>query len=386
MSKQQWPTVRERKTKVKSKTYTYYYVDLGIVDGKRKTKNFKKDKKAAELWAEKKRRERNKIGSDALRLADEQKREAVHAFKKLKNVATLTDAVDFYLDHHGPDGRNKTIKELYQEYLESRIKAQRRERTIRDIRQRLGAFAGQFGDIPVRQVSTHDLERWLDAKGGNGVSRNNYRVHLVGLFNFARKRQYVTENRAAVIERVKKKKQKPYILTPNDVEKLLNCTQANADDMLPYFALCTFAGIRPEECKRLDWQDIDFSKKNIYIGADISKTGDERYVDMADNLIQWILPYNRKAGKIFYSNHQFKKIREKAGIRWKADCLRHSYGSYHLAMYENAGKTALQMGHRQLSTLFDHYRNAIKDRKDAEDFWNIHPRRKSNVIVMEKTA
>jgi len=48
-------------------------VDFGVVDGKRTTYTFK-SRVDAELMAQKKRIERNKIGSDALRLNEDQKK------------------------------------------------------------------------------------------------------------------------------------------------------------------------------------------------------------------------------------------------------------------------------------------------------------------------
>ena len=65
--------------------------------------------------------------------------------------------------------------------------------------------------------------------------------------------------------------------------------------------------------------------------------------------------------------------------------MRHSYGSYHLAMFDNAGKTALQMGHRELGTLFEHYRRAVR-KKDAAKFWAILPTNKDNVIRIDQVC
>jgi integrase len=60
--------------------------------------------------------------------------------------------------------------------------------------------------------------------------------------------------------------------------------------------------------------------------------------------------------------------------------MRHSFGSYHLAAHENAGKTALQMGHRRIDTTFEHYRRAVR-KEDAERFWKIMPEGAANVIA-----
>ena len=59
---------------------------------------------------------------------------------------------------------------------------------------------------------------------------------------------------------------------------------------------------------------------------------------------------------------------------WPKDCLRHSYGSYHLAKFRHAGDTAENMGHRNTNMLYKHYRDVIKDQADIEAFWRLGPR------------
>jgi integrase len=160
------------------------------------------------------------------------------------------------------------------------------------------------------------------------------------------------------------------------------CTPSDRDDpglllgtrkQVPYLALCLLAGLRPMgEMGRLDWKDINLKRKEIFISDEVSKTGDERYVDIHDNLLKWLTPHQKSAGAIFFSRRKFNRIRTKTEIHWEANCMRHSFGSYHLAMFDNAGKTALQMGHRDIGTLFEYYRRAVR-KEDAEKYWDISP-------------
>jgi integrase len=78
-----------------------------------------------------------------------------------------------------------------------------------------------------------------------------------------------------------------------------------------------------------------------------------------------------------------------AGIeRWPRNALRHTFASCHLAHFQNAGKTALQLGHTESRTLFAHYRELVKSR-DAATFWNIFPPKQGSegkVIAMREEA
>jgi hypothetical protein len=64
--------VRERQTTVKGKTYLYWLVDCGVVDGKRGAKQFS-SKSEAERYATKQRLQRRRYGELAFKLSDTQR-------------------------------------------------------------------------------------------------------------------------------------------------------------------------------------------------------------------------------------------------------------------------------------------------------------------------
>ena len=416
-----WPKIRERTVRYQAQTgtvqKTYWTVDKGMVDGKRKVLTFS-TREEAEAEAKRIRSQHTKIGHDALRMGEAQLRDAAEARRKLPESATLLEAityytqipppsrqdvlealrlmgehgslsgaVDFFLAHKPGEGGEKKLRELVEEYIRSRETANRRPDHLRSIRQRLAGFTETFGGILAHQVTTADIERWLDAKKNSGpIDRRNYRTVVVALFNYAKKRQYVQTNPAAVIEVPKiEAGKRPHILKPEEAENLLRYTQEHEAAMIPYLALCMFAGIRPSEVQRLEWRDIDLDKRSIYISGKVSKTKTERFVEVSANLLEWLLPYRQESNTVFFSRVRFDRIRRKTAIPWAEDCLRHSFGSYHLAMYDNAGKTALQMGHRTVDTLFEHYRRAVQ-KKDAEAFWSIKPTAEANVIAFPVAA
>ncbi|HMF46809.1 MAG TPA: hypothetical protein VKE29_09060, partial [Candidatus Udaeobacter sp.] len=65
--------------------------------------------------------------------------------------------------------------------------------------------------------------------------------------------------------------------------------------------------------------------------------------------------------------------RERATLRaeWPQNALRHSFGSYHLAQFNDAAKLALEMGNSP-SVIFRHYRQLVKP-KQAERYWKLEP-------------
>ena len=79
---------------------------------------------------------------------------------------------------------------------------------------------------------------------------------------------------------------------------------------------------------------------------------------------------------------RFDQVRAAAGIEeWPVNAMRHSAGSYHYAMHEDAAKTAAFLGHAQDGVLFRHYR-ALTRKKDAEQFYSLLPENQKQETVI----
>ena len=84
----------------------------------------------------------------------------------------------------------------------------------------------------------------------------------------------------------------------------------------------------------------------------------------------------------------FDKIRKAAEIPisdWPKNAMRHTAGSMHFAMFQDAAKTCALLGHRSDETLFTHYR-ALVSKSQAEEFYNIKPTLSNKKIIQLKTA
>lgn len=394
-------TILMQATTVKGRKYERFVVDFGKDHkGNRQRKTYSNADKAKAGIREHKDKANSqdkarsilekRIGEKAQKLSTDDLLDAVKGVEVLNGLVSLEHAARFYIEHNHPDGEHKTIKELCTAYRDSRIKANRAPSTIDDIERNLDPFASEFGTTDCRHITTTQIESWHEAQNGNERRRNKRRRHLVGMFNYAVARKHRNDNPASAIEIVQEPKIKPYILPVADVDAVMHYAEEHYPEMIPYLALCIFAGIRPDvkdgEITRLDWKDIDLARREVFISNTVCKTDDERYIEMSDNLVGWIAPHAQKSGKIQFSKRKFDEIREKAEVkRWEQDCMRHSFGSYHLSMHENSGKTIEQMGHRQMNTFFKHYRRAVRQ-DEAALFWNIRPTTKPEASRIHKAG
>ena len=317
-------------------------------------------------------------------LTRSQRIEVLEALDMLGGGVSFRDAASFYLEHHAAPSVSPTVREVFEEYKQAKLKTNCREWHLRTINYRIGKFAVRFGDTRISEVTAGQIEQWLDGyqsrrgKPLSPVSRNNFLAYLNSFFNHAVRNGHATSNPVEKIDRAHFDRPEIAILTPDQVRSLLEAARQYTPDLVPYTAIAVFAGIRPTELRRLTWEDINFDLRYIHVCGAAAKGRNERYVDMADVLIEWLNLYRRKSGPVcpedtYIFTKLFNKAREKAGLKesWKPDVLRHAYASYHVAKYERKEKTALMMGH-SVKMLDRHYRRPLH-RSHVTEFWSILP-------------
>ncbi len=329
-------------------------------------------------------------GLQAIRLTRDQRPDAERAIKILGGTVTLETAAEFYVKHTASGERGKPAREVISELLSAKKAANRRPATLRDAEHRLNTFAETFGDRPLGTITLHELERWMAGLEVGPVTRLNFRTAVVGLFRYGVRRGLTDSNPAEGLPRPGRDQSMPEIFTPAEAKALLTAAAEKSPEMIPYFAVGLFAGLRPQnELARLDWRHFDLKARTIRVDPATAKKRRMRFIKISPNLRQWLALRPKAEGKLFYSRRRFRQVIEAAGIKWSPDVMRHSFGSYHLAAHGDAAATALELGHAGApGVLFDHYR-ALARRKDATAFWKITPPKQSVIqfpAQKERTA
>ena len=327
----------------------------------------------------------------AFDFSPERRRLAMDAFKRLEGYAddSLLDAVDFYKERTSSKNSKRTVEELFTEFMASHEGAGNKPVTLRDYRQRLGRFKDAFTGRLVHEITTLELERWLDKIGATNTHRRNYRRELAIFFKFAVTREYARRNAATGIPKVKVMRRPPGVFTPQDIRALMFAAKDyQLGMMLPYFAIGCFAGLRPEELRRITWEDINFETREIYVSPEAAKTSDDRFVPMQDNLVEWLqlIPKTARQGKLYWDRVAFQTIRKNAGVldKWKTsmDIMRHSAASHMYKLTGNAAQTMAAMGHG-LAVFMKHYKRAVSE-ADGKAYFDVRPTdSRSNIVAMK---
>ena len=318
-----------------------------------------------------------------------------------KASVSVSDGIEKFLAHQEADGSSP--------------------RHLASLKSRLKRFSDDMGDKLVSAITIGNFTEWLnglratraDKEGEKltAVTRHNLSRSLRSFFVFAMDRGWTLSNPVPLAKRAKNKSAKlakgkaPAVLLPHDVARFIKAVFTVAPRMVPFWSLKFFAGIRDAEAARMDWSMIDIKGGEIHLPANVSKTGEARTVKILPNLAAWLSPHAATDGPIapgdMARRYDYKKVlaslatRDEEGnitkeFNFPSNAARHSFGTYHLFHFRNAGETALQLGHKSNpAMLHEHYKNPAAE-KHAAAFWKLYPSAAKNVIsihlsVVEET-
>jgi integrase len=341
---------------------------LQSLEGARK-KFFAKES-IAKAYVERLAKQLGDYHSQALGLSDRKKLEASECYRLLEgHSASLLDAVHHYLTHLDQTKKSIPVSELFEEFLSAKQQDNVSPKYLADLRSKLGRFVNSFHDELVCNLTVAQIEAWIRSLDIGTVSRESYRRNVSVLLEFGRRRGYLPANPAADIKIRRCPEGEVSILTPDELRNLL---RKCVPEIVPYVAICAFAGLRPSEAASLLWSDIRLDTMQIEVRARHSKTRRYRFVPIQANLSEWLMRYRGDDGSVHYSRHKFREAYKAAGMNeWKMDILRHSYGTYRLPILKSADALALEMGNSP-DVIFRHYRRPMNE-ATASDYFDLRP-------------
>lgn len=290
--------------------------------------------------------------------------EYVEALKALNGLPLVQSCKDYA--RIGPKtSESPTVETIVEEFVKVKTAAGRSTRHVNDLRSRLGAFKASFR-CPLSGVTVGDVEAWLGKMKAGHRTKANHLGAITNLVRFAERRGYLGKGTLdlSTIERGESHGEIG-IFTPAQLKALL----ANArPEIIPYIAIGAFAGLRSAELARLDWSEV--GKTEIEIKPKKAKTRSRRLVPILPVLEEWIRPHRKEAGKVCELLKPWTSLRgaaNRAGFEWSPNALRHSFGTYRLAITKNELQTALEMGNSP-AMVFRHYRSLVTQEQAQEWF------------------
>lgn len=309
------------------------------------------------------------LSNDAPILTPARTRDALAAIDLLPEGVTLREAAEFYVANKTAALPEATFALAVELYLDQRA-TELRARTLQGYRQVLTRAVEDLPE-PLRLHSSQCLAAYFQ-NIPSAHARNRAIRALSAFYSWTLSTGTMTGANPCENARLAKVAEPSRaVLTVEQAAHLLRSVEATDARALPYFAICLFAGLRPEECIRLRAEDVGV--EYIRLTGAITKTSSARTVAIRPNL-RAILDAHPIAGNICHglSADRFRKVVQAcikaSGIPWTPDIMRHSFASYEYERTRDASATAAEMGHRGVDVFFKHYRGLVPPGSGAHYF------------------
>ncbi len=359
----------------------------GWLHGVRIRKNFKTKEEAATEKAALELgvlRATNGLRSATTFLDDGQLREAEDAFRRIAGrPRSLAIYLDYALTNYREPERDMLLSNAVADYLAVKCKeAERRllsARQLNSIEIELATFLKHFPSVSVSQCSASSLITYWERGGASLKTYNNRRGVLSTFFKFAFQKDWLSANpvEKTPYHRIYHRRGSATTITAKQAGKVMAHVEEFRGGMLvPYFALCLFAGIRPStssgEISKLKPEHVRLDTGVIHIEPEVSKVGMKRLITIQPNLAAWLRAYPLDRIPIIPKNvvKLRRAVFDTFGLTH--DVLRHTFISMFVAKFRSMGEAALQAGNSE-SIIRKHYLD-LKSAAEAEEFSNILPK------------
>lgn len=189
---------------------------------------------------------------------------------------------------HIPKGKDQTLAEFLDEWLEIYIEPHREPKTITYYRGMIETHIKPIlGRTPIRRLTAPMVQRLLNEKARpfsvevkskpgemvekrlSGDTIRGIRATLRSALTRAYKNGLVAENVARRVDSPQIKRKEPEYITAEDANKLMARTEDHPIDRLIIVALHT--GTRIGEVTGLTWQDIDFENETVRVRGQLQR-------------------------------------------------------------------------------------------------------------------
>ena len=325
-------------------------------------------------------------------LTEDQLREAESVFRRLAGrPRSLTCYLDYALASYREPERDVPLVVAVDEYFVTKRKEHERtllsERQLRSIKYELATFKMRFPALTLAQTSAASLIAYLERNAPSLKTYNNRRAVLSTFFKFAYQKDWITTNpiEKTPHHRISHRRGSAITITAEQAARLMAHVETFRDGALvPYFALCLFAGIRPcvlcGEITKLRPEHVRLDTGVIHIEPEVAKVRMKRLVTIQPNLAAWLRAYPLDRFSIIPTNAT--KMRRKVidSFDLTHDVLRHTFISMFVAKFRSMGEAALQAGNSE-TIIRKHYLD-LKSKEEAEQFWGILPQHTAPATVV----
>jgi len=214
-----------------------------------------------------------------------------------------------------------------------------------------------IGDIQIKTLTTAKIDEFKSkclARGTTPQSVNGYLRHIKAALSYAVDEGYIPKKPKLKTIPVNKQAMSERIISPDDIEKILQAARVKDENLWHYFTVLLWTGARRREALNLMWQDCNL--KNNYALLRKTKGKKNRKVPLLPPVIEVLAPIKKDIGRVFPNWHpdtvskMFHRIAVACEVKARLHDLRHSAATYMLKSGIPLQVVKEILGHSQLST------------------------------------
>ena len=320
------------------------------------------------------------------RLTPEQAFDAEKALAILDGKATLAEVAESFLAHYVAPEKSLTICEGVKLYDKGRqldvMRGQLSKAQFKCTRAKLVRFCNWTGsDLRLERITTQKVQEYLDGTWTSAKNSENIRGAISHFLKWALAGGHIKTDPTLGVKTLGKAIKRSLgiaeTISPDQVKKLFEWLEANAPEIVPAFALMTFAGVRPcqktGEIFKLSPELVNVETGILTITPEISKVRELRKFKMSPNLVAWLRAYPLDQFPIVC--HNWGRLRDKVKRDFKLgqDVLRHTAITYWVRKNKSIYDAADQFGNSE-SIIRKHYKDNNRTDAEAEEFFEIYPK------------
>ncbi len=256
--------------------------------------------------------------------------------------------------------------------------------TGKEKRSAIGRFQDFIGDQvrSIDEISSHHIETYFNqrlngtiqprntnGKKGSVAGANKDLKVIKAFLNYAVKKNYLHDNPARAIRKIKTIKKIFRDLSFEEVGRLLETAKDNYPYLYPIIAGAYYLGFRDKELVYLEWADVDLDKNSVYVRTKPEnrvKDCEERVVPL-NSKIRGVLAELPRNGRFVFTNpsgsvwknnlyREFQKAVRVAGLQdVSMQTLRETFGSHLLRRGVSIYLVSKYLGHSSVDVTTRHY-------------------------------
>jgi integrase len=301
-------------------------------------------------------------------------------FRARTDFAPLSDIEIVWRQVKGTVHLGMSVADAVKRFLEFRDGEGLAADSVRHTKTILQRFAQQFGSRKLTEITSDHVREWLASLQKrlnlSSTTLRHHRKDVNTFFGRAMREGWVLKNPCeAVVPPKLRAKEEVAVLTLRNVFDLFKTNAGRP--VAGKLALEAFAGLRCSSAARLKRSELDFAEQGIALPGTKHKSGRRHYVDgFPPNLWEWLKAAGTEDLKeTKLSTHNLHKGQAflRAGVDNPGNALRHSFCTFHLAAFKDAGKTAVLLTHRNPAMLYQHYKGRGVSEAMGRAYFSITP-------------